>query len=39
MTLENKLEFDLPIWDKVSNTCKDLIEKLLQKNPTKRIDL
>jgi hypothetical protein len=33
MTLENKLEFDLPVWNQVSDQCKDLIKKLLDKNP------
>ena len=39
MTIECKLEFDLPVWKKVSNECKDLLEKMLDKDPTKRIDL
>lgn len=29
MTLEDKLMFDLPCWDKISDTVKDLITKLL----------
>ena len=39
MTLENKLEFDLPSWTQVSETCKDLIKALLEKDPAKRIQL
>lgn len=39
MTLENKLEFDLPVWNGVSDTCKDLIKRLLNKNPAQRISL
>lgn len=39
MTLNNKLEFDLPVWKKVSEPCKDLISKLLEKDPTKRVSL
>ena len=39
MTLENKLEFDLPTWTQVSDTCKDLIRSLLDKDPSKRIEL
>ena len=33
MTLEDKLEFDLPCWKNVSDTCKDLIKQLLTKDP------
>ena len=39
MTLENKLEFDLPCWDHISEECKDLLMKLLLKDPKKRISL
>ena len=39
MTLENKLEFDLPCWNNISDTCKDLLTKLLIKDPKKRISL
>lgn len=39
MTLENKLEFDLPCWDHISEECKDLLTKLLLKDPKKRISL
>jgi len=39
MTLESKLEFDLPSWNQVSDTCKDLIQSLLEKDPNKRITL
>lgn len=39
MTLENKLEFDLPCWNNISDNCKDLLTKLLTKEPSKRITL
>lgn len=39
MTLESRLEFDLACWDKVSETCKDLLTRLLIKDPKKRITL
>jgi len=39
MTLENPLIFDLPCWTKVSDSAKDLITKLLIKDPTKRYTL
>jgi calcium-dependent protein kinase len=39
MTLEDPLIFDLPCWKKVSDSAKDLITKLLIKDPTKRINL
>jgi len=39
MTLDNKLEFDLPSWNNVSETCKSLIKSLLDKDPQKRITL
>ena len=39
MTLENQLEFDLDCWKEISNDCKDIISKLLDKDPKKRITL
>ena len=39
MTLESKLEFDLPCWTSISDTCKDLLTRLLNKNPKGRISL
>ena len=39
MTLENKLEFDLPCWSNISENCKDLLVRLLSKDPMKRISL
>ena len=39
MTLENKLEFDLPCWSNISDSCKELLTKLLTKDPKKRITL
>jgi serine/threonine protein kinase len=39
MTLHGPLEFDLPIWDQVSSSAKDLITGLLQKDPNKRLTL
>jgi len=39
MTLENKLEFDLPCWNSISENCKDLLMKLLAKDPQRRITL
>ena len=39
MTLDNKLEFDLPCWNNISEQCKDLLTKLLTKEPNKRIAL
>ena len=39
MTLDDKLVFDLPCWDDVSSNAKDLITKLLLKDPSKRISL
>jgi len=39
MTQEDQLVFDLPCWDTLSDTSKDLIKKLLQKDPKKRITL
>ena len=39
MTLENKLEFDLPCWNNISDNCKDLLSKLLAKDSGRRITL
>lgn len=39
MTLENKLEFDLPCWSNISDDCKDIINRLLDKDPKTRITL
>jgi len=39
MTLDNKLEFDLPSWNNVSKECRELICALLEKDPRKRISL
>ena len=39
MTLDDKLVFDLPCWDAVSSNAKDLIQKLLMKDPRQRISL
>ena len=39
MTLEDQLVFDLPCWDKISPSAKDLIVKLLRKDPKQRISL
>ena len=39
MTLENKLEFDLPCWNNISEDCKDIINRLLDKDPKTRITL
>jgi serine/threonine protein kinase len=39
MTLDNKLEFDLPCWNNISENCKDLLMKLLAKDPSRRITL
>ena len=39
MTLDDKLVFDLPCWDDVATHAKDLISKLLQKDPNRRISL
>ena len=39
MTLENKLEYDLPCWTNISAECKDLLTRLLHKDPKKRITL
>lgn len=39
MTMEDTLKFDLPVWDKVSSSCKSLIADLLKKSPSQRITL
>jgi serine/threonine protein kinase len=41
ITLIKKGEFDFvgPVWDRVSNNAKDLIVKLLQTDPDKRINV
>jgi len=39
MTLEVPLEFDLPCWNTISDSAKDLITKLLTKDQNKRITL
>ena len=39
MTLEDKLVFDLPVWDDVSTQAKDLVKKLLTKDQRQRISL
>ena len=39
MTINKELEFDLPCWKNHSPVCKDLLMKLLQKDPRIRITL
>jgi serine/threonine protein kinase len=39
MTLNKKLEFDLPCWNTFTTECKDLLVQLLQKDATQRISL
>ena len=39
MTLQGPLEFDLPIWESISELAKDIINGLLMKDPTKRLTL
>lgn len=39
MTINNKLEFDLPCWQKHSSQAKSLIGRLLEKDPKVRIKL
>lgn len=39
MTLEDKLVFDLSCWENVSTNAKDLIKKLLLKDPRQRLTL
>ena len=39
MTLEDTLLFDLTVWKNVSTHCKDLLSKMLTKDPVTRITL
>ena len=39
MTLDDKLVYDLPCWDNVTPMAKDLITRLLMKDPKQRITL
>lgn len=39
MTLNKKLEFDLPCWKDYSAECKDILVRLLDKDPSQRINL
>lgn len=39
MTLQGPLEFDLPVWDTVSDEAKELITGLLLKEANKRYTL
>ena len=39
MTMEETLKFDIPVWNKISNDCKDLVGNLLKKSPSQRIKL
>ena len=39
MTLDDKLVFDLPCWENVTPMAKDLIVRLLAKDPKQRISL
>ena len=39
MTLEDRLVFDLPCWKRISSSVKDLLIKLLAKDPCERITL
>lgn len=39
MTLDDKLVFDLPCWDQITPMAKDLIQRLLVKDPKQRISL
>jgi serine/threonine protein kinase len=39
MTMDDALKFDLPVWDKISANCKNLISDLLKKSPSSRIKL
>ena len=39
MTMEDTLKFDLPVWEKVSLPCRNLISDLLRKSPSQRTSL
>lgn len=39
MTLEDQLVFDLTIWKSISLGCKDLLSKMLTKDPDQRISM
>jgi len=39
MTKEGRLSFDLPCWSKLSSLCRDLIIKMMAKDPERRISL
>lgn len=39
LTLESKLNFEKPSWNAISSDCIDLIKKLLEKDPMRRITL
>ena len=39
MTLEDRLVFDLPCWKRIGNSVKDLLSKLLAKDPRERVSL
>ena len=39
MTIEDSLQFDLPVWNSISSQCKNLISDLLKKNMNDRIRL
>lgn len=39
MTLDDQLTFDLSVWKSVSVACKDLLTKMLAKDPEQRISL
>ena len=39
LTLSGEVQFELPIWQKVSHTGKKLLQSLLAKNPRERISL
>ena len=39
LTLYSDLDFDLPVWNKISDECKDFLAQLLTKDSSKRITL
>lgn len=39
MTLDDPLKFDLPIWNKATRECKNLLQEMLVKDLTRRITL